>query len=198
MLVLIKEFQKEDLTIYKLILIQGLKSVNINKPQEIITKLNLINSKFGVCVQVCDATRIATWEHIFFSALYAMLAFHQKQNLTNQLAMEILLYMSGQRQIKIALEEFGIKSGNDIILILGNSEETLKQALIECEKLLGGVKSDEVMALDDNSKVSAIKGYFQINNTELNAVAESNTKESQETALLNLILNRIALVILEK
>ena len=151
-----------------------------------------------VTAQICSASRIATWEHIFFSVLYAKHAFTQKRNISKQLAMEVLLYISGQRQIRIALNEIGIESGDNAIIILGNSEESMKQALAECEKLLGGVKADEILALYDDSKFSAIQGYFQITDGELNAISLSNTQDSKNTALVKVVLNRVALVALEK
>ncbi|MFX1296516.1 MAG: KEOPS complex subunit Cgi121 [Promethearchaeota archaeon] len=175
-----------------------MKATIISNPQETMKKINLLNPKYGVTIQVCNALRIATWEHIFFSALYAMLAFNQKRNISNQLALEILLYISGQRQIKIALKEFGIKTGNNIIIILGNSEELVKEALIPCEKILGGVKANEIMSIVENFKLLAIQNYFQINKAELNAIKLSVANESQENAIFKAVLNRIALVALDK
>jgi tRNA threonylcarbamoyladenosine modification (KEOPS) complex Cgi121 subunit len=113
--------------------------------------------------------------------------------------MEVLLYLSGQRQIKIALEEFGMKANDDIcIIILGNSEEPMKEALSKCKQLVGGISTDEVMMISDENKFQAIREYFQIGEEELNAVSHSATTNSQEAALLKLVLNRIALVVLDK
>lgn len=139
-----------------------------------------------------------TWEHIFLSVLHAILAFNQKRNISNQLELEILLYISSQRQIKIALEDFGIKTGNNVIIIVGNSTDQIKQALVECENLLEGVRSDEVIGICDNSKLLAIREYFQISDEELNAIALTDIEDSQEDAVLKAVLNRIALVTLEK
>jgi len=113
--------------------------------------------------------------------------------------MEILLYLAGQRQIKIALEEFGIKSpGDACIIILGNSAESVKDALIECEGLVGGVPSDEVLMISDKAKFLAICQYFQIGEKEIDAVSASSTELSQYIALVQIVLNRLSLVTLEK
>jgi len=119
-------------------------------------------------------------------------------NISNKLSLEILLYISGQRQIKVAIEEFGAKSGDNILIILGNSEETVRQALMECEKFILGAPSDDVMAISASSKLEAIREFFQIDNKELNAVGLKGPKDSQENVIVKLVLNRVALVTLEK
>ena len=181
-----------------MILIQGLESVSIPDFKKKIQELNTLSLKYGIIIQVCDAARIATWAHVFFGALYAMLAFKQDRAISNQLALEILLYISGQRQIKIALETFGIRSGSCTLIILGNSEETLSRALKECQSVIGGMPADEVLTLFDDSKWETIQDYFQITDQEIDAIAQSNTKGAREEALVKIVLNRIALVALDK
>ncbi len=183
---------------YKYILIQGLRSIEIPDPNPIINELDKIASHNKMVIQVIHAPKIATWEHIFFGALSASQSFFQERNISKQLSFEILLYISGQRQIKIALDEFGMQSGENILLILGNSKEKMKQNLGRCLEILGGQASDEVMEITDSSKLIAIQSYFQINIEELNAIKISNNEESVEEATIKAVLNRIALVALEK
>ena len=114
------------------------------------------------------------------------------------MSLEMLLYISGQRQIKVAIEEFGAKSGDNVLIILGNSEEEMKQVLMDCEKFIWGAFSDDVMAISNSSKLEAIREYFQIDDKELKAVGLKAPKDSQEDVIVKLVLNRIALVALEK
>lgn len=179
-------------------MIQGLKSVTISDSQEVMKKINGISSKNGIIIQVCNASGIATWEHIFFSSLFAMLAFNQQRNISKQLGMEILLYISGQRQIKIALETFGLQSGNNAVIILGNSKEILSQSLKDCETIIGGVASDDVMGCRDASKGLTIQKTFHISDEELNAINPKKSKEAYEQAIFKAVINRVALVALEK
>jgi tRNA threonylcarbamoyladenosine modification (KEOPS) complex Cgi121 subunit len=181
-----------------LILIQGLESVSIPDFKKTIQELNKLALKTGVIIQACDAARIATWEHIFFGALSALLAFKQGRTISNQLALEVLLYISAQRQIKIALETFGVRSGSCALLILGNSEETLQDTLKACWNIIGGTLADEVLTIPDDSKWNSIQTYFQITDQEIDAVAQSNAKGAREDALVKIVLNRIALVALDK
>ncbi|MDD1779185.1 MAG: KEOPS complex subunit Cgi121 [Candidatus Helarchaeota archaeon] len=160
--------------------------------------MNTLAQKNRGIIQACDATRIATWAHVFFGTLYALLAFKQGRAISNQLALEILLYISGQRQIKIALEAFGVRTGNCSLIILGNSEEILRDTLQECRTLIGGTPADEVLSILDDSKRETIQANFQIADQEIDAIALSNTKGAREDALVKIVLNRIALVTLDK
>jgi len=127
-----------------------------------------------------------------------MLAFKQGRAISNQLALEILLYISGQRQIKLALETFGGRSGSCALLILGNSEETLKRALKECQPIIGGTPADEVLTLLNDAKWHATQEYFQISDKEIDAIALSTTDNAREEALIKIVINRTALVALDK
>lgn len=179
-------------------LIQGLELAPIPDVQQTIRTMNAIGLRYGVTIQTCDASRIATWEHIFFAALYAMLAVKQNRAISNQLALEILLYISAQRQIKVALEEFGVKTGNGTLMVLGDSEETLIQVSEECQITLEATPLDEVLTIFDDAKWAAIQDYFQINDSEIDAIALSITRGAREEALFKAVLNRIALVACEK
>ncbi len=83
-------------------------------------------------------------------------------------------------------------------MILGNAEDSVKQAVLECERLLGGERSDGVLAIFNDTKSFNIRDYFQIGEEELNAIAINDTKNSREDSIIKAVLNRIALVALEK
>jgi len=127
-----------------------------------------------------------------------MLAFKQQRNIANDLALEILLYLSGQRQIKIALEEFGLKEGDIAVMILGNSADSMKKALNQCTLLFQGEASDEVLALKDKGKLKKICTFFQIGSKEIAAIKKDETLEAYRQAIFKLVLNRVALVTLSK
>lgn len=127
-----------------------------------------------------------------------MLAFKQNRTISNQLALEILLYISGQRQIKVAVMDFGVRAGKIALMILGDSEEILMQAFNECQTFLNGTPSDEILTTIDDGKWAAVQDYFRINEPEIGAITLSDTRESREEALVKAVLNRIALVACEK
>ena len=50
-------------------------------------------------IQFFDAEYVAGRQHLFFAALNALQAFENKVNISNNLAVETILYASAQRQI---------------------------------------------------------------------------------------------------
>ena len=86
-----------------------------------LKKIQNISSEYNIIIQVFDADYIFGKNHIISSLNHAKRAFEQKNNSTNSLSMEILLYASGQRQIQKAIDKIGVKKGNtDIAIIIEN------------------------------------------------------------------------------
>jgi tRNA threonylcarbamoyladenosine modification (KEOPS) complex Cgi121 subunit len=52
----------------------------------------------GASVQFFDAKHVASPQHLYFAALNALNAFEKNTNISNNLAVEALLYASAQRQ----------------------------------------------------------------------------------------------------
>jgi KEOPS complex subunit Cgi121 len=81
----------------------------------------------GIVVQAFDASMIYSDDHLLSATIHAKRAFEQGRGSTNSLALEILLYASGERQIEKALRKVGVKKGNQRIVFvltsdLGNGE----------------------------------------------------------------------------
>ena len=56
--------------------------------------------------------------HMISAVEHALRSFERKTNTTNSLEKEILLYASGERQLKLAIPKIGVKSGNVKIAIV--------------------------------------------------------------------------------
>ena len=75
-------------------------------------KILALSEEFKITIQAVDAELIYGKNHLISASKHAQRAFEQRKNLTNSLAMEILLYASGERQIQKALQKIGVKKGN--------------------------------------------------------------------------------------
>jgi len=76
-----------------------------------------IASGYGITVQAIDASKTAGNEHILAAAEKAIRAVQRHDSISDDLGMEILLYASGNRQIKKALS-MGVRTGrNEIVLV---------------------------------------------------------------------------------
>lgn len=180
------------------ILITGFRDVIIDyKKNESYVKK--ISEKRQVTIQFFNADLIASWEHLYFSILHSIKSFKQGRNLSSNLDLEILLYASGQRQIKVAIKELGIglEIKNIALIIYGNSVDNVKNALNDIQKLANGKDDDSILNIDEE-KYKNICNFFNIHPIEIQAIINSNKWEDKLLALIKIILNRIAFVVFEK
>lgn len=81
----------------------------INDIDAVILKLKKLGEKYHVIIQLFDARLIFGKKHLESSIIHAQRAFESKTNLAGDMAIEILLYSSGERQISQAIGKIGIK-----------------------------------------------------------------------------------------
>src|SRR5881628_3196461 len=88
------------------LLILPLKSCRIHSVE---SALGSIRSSFpDAQTQLMRADRICGKDHLIFAARNAMRAFSRSRRRSHSLAVELLLYASGQRQISKAIETLGV------------------------------------------------------------------------------------------
>lgn len=147
--------------------------------------LNL-SKKYKIVIQVIDADIVYGKNHLISASQHAVRAFGQKKNSTNSLAMEILLYASGERQIQRAIQKVGIKKGNvNIALVFvdevqenGKVSDTIVGKILE---VLNLTRDDKVLEGD----IDTLR-KFGITQQELMTVPKNKHR--------NLILEKVAMV----
>jgi len=184
---LLKEIQEHK----KHIGIVGFRNVRINKIEQF---LDLVDKEKPVDaeVQFFNAEFIATWQHLYFAALNALAAFYNKQNISNSVAMETMLYTSAQHQIKVAMQSIGIKPDTHTIaaLVIADATASVTKTLHAISKILDAEPDDTALEFT-KQKEEAIKKMFRISRTELQTARENNRTEQ---ALANLVIERMALL----
>lgn len=145
-----------------------------------------------IVFQLFDAKLIATGDHLLFAALNALKAFRNGENISRNLSVELLLYASGQRQIRKAMEILGIKSdtGEIAALAMGEDSENVESTLTVIEESAGAKRDDSVLELSEE-KIKAIRDVFNISEAEIEAVKGEN---SLQEAIKNLVIERVALL----
>lgn len=177
------------------IVIAGFKNVKIKDADSL---LNLVRERTKDAeVQFFDGELIAGWEHLYFAVLNALKAFENKLNISNNLAVEILLYASAQRQIKKAVELLGIKldSANVAILVLAETELKAKKTLETVLHIIPGKRDDSILELTDE-KFDDIQKLFGISEVELNSKLEG--KGAERKALSDLVIEHVALLAIQR
>ncbi|MHA1608370.1 MAG: KEOPS complex subunit Cgi121 [Candidatus Freyarchaeota archaeon] len=157
-----------------------------------------VEESLGVAVQLFDASLVATWEHVFFSALNAVKAFNSGRGIARTIGMEFLVRMSGQRQISVALEMFGLKPGiRELgVLVVGEDESHVKSAIQRLVGCLKGVMDEGVLELN-LKKAERIKKVFNVKDEELAAVGTSKKENFLFEALAKCCIERSAVMFLE-
>ena len=99
---------------------------------EFLKKISIISKKYNITIQVFDASMIFEKIHLNSAVEHAIRAMKRKTNSTNSLDKEILLYASGERQIKKAIPKMGVKKDcEEIAFVLFNVENNLKDKISE-------------------------------------------------------------------
>ncbi|MCJ7762626.1 KEOPS complex subunit Cgi121 [Candidatus Bathyarchaeota archaeon] len=146
----------------------------------------------GTAVQFFNAELVATWQHLYFAVLNALTAFRNKSNISKNVAVEVMLYASAQRQIRKAIALVGIKrdSANVAVVIIGENADAVKTVRAAVSKRVGAEPDETVLALS-NDKVQSIRKAFEISEREVETVVKAGDAEQ---ALVNLVIERVALL----
>jgi tRNA threonylcarbamoyladenosine modification (KEOPS) complex Cgi121 subunit len=143
-------------------------------------------------IQFFDAQLVATWQHLYFAVLNALTAFKNGENISRNLAMEAMLYVSAQGQIRKAVKLLGIKpsSSNIAMTVVADRPNNAGAVLsMTCKNLR--LKPDETVIELTRSKEETIRKAFDISEAELEAVRKGNDLEA---ALVDLVIERMALL----
>jgi KEOPS complex subunit Cgi121 len=143
-----------------------------------------ISKKSNIEVALFDGELIFGERHLISAYEHAKRAFEMGDNTAKTIAMETMLYASGERQISRAIEKMGIKQGGNkvALAIIGDSA---KEHVSELLSALNMERDDDVLLPDEKNLVA-----FGITKKEQNAVPKEKRHE--------LVLERVALVDLIK
>jgi KEOPS complex subunit Cgi121 len=173
------------------ITIVGFRNVQIGDVNAFLEHFR--KEKGGASVQFFDAKHVAGPQHLYFAALNALNAFEKNTNISNNLAVEALLYASAQRQIKKAVKMLGIKQDSSEVAALIITEKRHKKSdcLRLVTKTVPGELDDSVLELTDK-KIGNIKKLFRISDLEFEAKLEKKGLEKE--AITDLVIERMALL----
>ncbi len=171
--------------------ITGFRDVHLNDAKEFS---KILNSKLPEhCeAQLFDADFVATWQHLYFAAVNALMNIKSGQAVSKSVSVETVLYASAQRQIKKALDIVGVKpySKNVAVILICEKEESAKSALAVTARLLLATLDESVLELSP-AKAALIRKAFDVSDDEITA---ASTSRSGEQALVDLVLERVALL----
>jgi KEOPS complex subunit Cgi121 len=170
--------------------ITGFRGIQIDNTRRIADLTNQ-EKRRNTTVQFFDAQCIATWKHLYFAVLDALLGFKNNLNISRSLGVEIMLYASAQRQIRKAIDLIGVKPGclDLAVVIVDENQAAIKRSLSTIIECIGKALDESVLGLS-GTKEREIQRIYGISETEIRAA----TSVSENGAWLNLVIERMALL----
>jgi tRNA threonylcarbamoyladenosine modification (KEOPS) complex Cgi121 subunit len=175
----------------KYVEITGFRNVAVKDAEEFV-KAGRRELPKSMCAQFFDAGLVASWQHLYFAVLNALLAFKNGRNISKSVAMEVMLYASAQRQIRKAIEFMGVKCAvaDVAVVVIGESAESVEALCSAVSKRVGKEPDDAVLEIS-KEKAECIREAFGITAAEFEAVLE---KDNSKEALVDLVIERAALL----
>ena len=158
--------------------------------ERVVLQLKELGAGYGASIQLMDAKMVYGKRHLESSVLHAERAFRTDTNLSGDMAIEVLLYSSGERQIKQAISKMGISevtTGVAVVICIDDGSPAK-----EMHEILDGIL--EGLSLKRND--SLLEGDRSV--LERFGIDPSEIENTDENAWGNIILSRVAMVDLVK
>ena len=124
---------------------------NIQDIDNFLKKISKLSKEYNIVIQVFNADMIYGKNHLISSVEHAVRAIKQKTNTTNSIEMEILLYASGERQLKLAIPKMGVKKGEGNIAFVFKNNNISDKIVNEILKKLELERDDKLLEGDINT-----------------------------------------------
>ena len=156
---------------------------NIQNVDDFLKKVVSFAKEKDIMIQAFNADLIYGKNHIVSAVKHAKRAFENKTNTTNSLEMEILLYSSGERQLKLAIPKMGVISGDaKVVFVFVKYKGEISNSVIdEFLNIVLLSRNDKVLQGDINTLKK-----FGINKEEISTVSKDKFGE--------LVLEKVAMV----
>ncbi|MDD3493879.1 MAG: KEOPS complex subunit Cgi121 [Candidatus Thermoplasmatota archaeon] len=153
----------------------------------LLTGLREFGRKQSVALQALHAPHVYGEEHVIAAAEHAVRAFQQGTATCNTLDMEVLLYASGQRQIREAIDLMGIRDGEAaVVAAVGSTDIPGYGGTVDQSALEEFLHRQKLVVDPEVARGGAALAAFGITPAEMAAVDKSMYGD--------LILEKVALV----
>ncbi|MCS4541596.1 MAG: KEOPS complex subunit Cgi121, partial [Euryarchaeota archaeon] len=160
--------------------------------EELTKKVKELAKKTQTAIQVFDPAVIAGFDHVFRAAYLALKSFKQKTNISTDLAVELLIYVSGRKQIQEAIKLFGVKQNSlqIVVVMISDSQKKIENSVAELLKLTNASIDDGIINSISKEKFERLKKLFKITQIELEAIKAAEWPTAFDT-FKQLILERV-------
>ena len=155
----------------------------VDDVDKFLRKIRQFADENKIIIQIFNADLIYGKNHLVSAVEHAVRAIKTNTNATNSLEMEIMLYASGERQIKLAIPKMGVIMGNSKVafVIFKDKSQIHNSTIDNLIKLIAFRRDDSVL---EGNKDTIIN--FGITKEEIGTVSELKYGD--------LILEKVAMV----
>ena len=156
---------------YSWIAVEGLQLEKPPKIDKVLDELQRIIENRKVPLQILQAKYIGGPKHAFHAGNLAVTAHHEKRARADRIEIELLLYLTGKRQIGEAIKSAGVTGETREIAVigLGSSKKAVQDAVHEAAKTLHGQPEDKLLEIS-KAKRNSLQEFFQITENVLTLV----------------------------
>jgi len=149
-------------------------------------------------IQLVDLDKVPGQRYLKLATVNACKSFHSKQPIAKTLAMELLLYISAEKQIVKALKQVGITPGTSrtAAVAVGSNRGHVQAAAGFLSNALGRPSQDELLDDWQRHRIKSVRSAFDIDEKELDAVIRKN--ETEWLAVERLAVERSAMLAAKK
>ena len=167
-------------------------NTGIKDPEHALKQLRTINTHAEV--QLVKADLIAGPEHLQFAARNALNSFKGDKRRSKSLAVELLLYLSCQRQIAKAIRFLGVDSEDSrvALIALSDSEDAIQQLARRVESIIDGKQDDSQIEIGSEQKMTRLQQSYGVTRKEMDAARFEG--ETESSTMKRLIVERSALL----
>ncbi|MGZ4904164.1 MAG: KEOPS complex subunit Cgi121 [Halobacteriota archaeon] len=145
--------------------------IAIENVQGYLSDLNKIALSCQTTIQAVDASKIAGQQHIDYAVNKAIRSFEDRNNIAQDLGVEILLQLSASRQIRKALD-MGVRTGEmEVVFIVVGTVRSIEETI---KKLTHLTVPDERLVEYRETKRASLMQTFTITDVEVDAVGGSH------------------------
>ena len=151
-----------------------------------------------VSIQLVDLDKVPGQRYLTLATVNASKSFHSKQPIAKTLAMELLLYISAEKQIVKALKQVGIttETCRTAAVAVGSRRDRIRAVAIFLSNALGQASQDELLDQWQRQRTKSVRSAFDIGEKELEATIRKN--ETEWMAVERLAVERSAMLAAKK
>ncbi len=177
---------------YRWMGVEGFRLTKLLKIDKALDQMQTIIEERKVPLQIIEAKYLAGPRHAFHAVNLAVTACREKRARANRIEVEILLYLTGRRQIGDAINYAGVKRKTKeiVVLALGSSKDAVQSAVNDLGKTLHAQPDAKLLEIS-KAKLASLQEFFEISADELALMTRNG---DWKEGLLKCIMERGAML----